>query len=101
MQTPPAPHPDEPLKLTLLGFSDARARILDIAAFLDRRDRHGERGDIRHEALRQALRLLADGQPDRTRRILDLLSDPTTEPLAKSPGKGAIGVYPGLKPVNS
>ena len=98
MKLNPDARPGEPLPVTLQGFAEARAKVLDVAAFLDRCDRHGEAGDIRHEAIRQALAITVDGQPERVRRILECLSDQTVEPADKNPGKTAIGVWPGLKP---
>lgn len=76
-------------------FVEHRAKLLDVAAFLDRCDRAaggggGEPGadaDFRIEALRRAVALLDDGNPDRTRRILELMSDLSDTPLdAASPG---------------
>lgn len=96
MKTPPNRRPDQPLQLTLLGFADARSKLLEVAAFLDRLERHGEHGDVRHEALRQALAILADGDADKVRRVLERLSDPTTAPVTVNPGKSATGVWPGL-----
>ena len=82
-------------------FIEHRAKMIDIAAFLDRVDRarpdvqaDGEQQDYRLRAFDQALAILTDGQGQRTRRILDVLSDPTADPIAKSPGKGAAGAYP-------
>ena len=82
-------------------FIEHRAKMIDIAAFLDRADRarpdvqaDGEQQDYRLRAFDQALAILTDGQGRRTRRILDVLSDPTADPIAKSPGKGASGAYP-------
>ena len=85
-------------------FLEHRARMLDIAAFLDRVDRAspaGEADDYRVKALIEALKLLTDGECERVRRVLDLLSDPSAEPIAASPGKGAAGAYarePGTEP---
>ena len=78
-------------KLVDLGFMDARAKLLDIAAFLDRLDRHGGSRDFRVEALRSALKELSADQPDRARRILEQLSDPISEPAAKADTQGASG----------
>ncbi len=78
-----------------LGFVAVRAQLLEVAAFLDRVERHGAAGDFRCVALREAARLLADGQPERARRILEQLSDPTTAPLATSDGKAAHGAWKG------
>ena len=78
-------------------FLEHRAKVLDLAAYLDRLDRASTPGsgdaDFREAALRDAIALLIDGQPQRAKRILELLSDPTTEPIAKAPGKGASGAY--------
>ena len=79
-------------------FMEHRAKVLDIAAFLDRVDRaegSDDTEDFRVSALKDAISVLIDGQPQRARRILDLLSDPTGEPIDEAPGKGAAGAYPG------
>ena len=77
-----------------LYFMEHRARLLDIAAFLDRVDRAGPGvDDFRMQAFRRALALLQDGRPDRARRVLELLSDPGTEPVAKAGMKGATGAH--------
>jgi len=81
-----------------LYFMEHRAKLLDIAAFLDRLDRAAPpaAGDeVRVRALRCAIPLLIDGRPDRVRRLLELFSDHTSEPIAAAPGQGAIGVDPG------
>jgi hypothetical protein len=75
------------------GFIAVRAKLIDVAAFLDRVERHGSAGDFRCAALREAAALLVDGQPERARRILERLSDPTTEPEEKSSGKAALGAW--------
>ena len=75
-------------------FMEHRARLLDVAAFLDRVDRAGAgEDDFRMRAFREALALLGDGGPDRARRVLELFSDPTTEPVAKAGMKGASGAH--------
>ncbi|MSR18268.1 MAG: hypothetical protein EXS00_03705 [Phycisphaerales bacterium] len=68
-----------------------RAKVLDIAAFLDRVDRAGGEDDYRVAALRVAISLLLDGKPERARRILELWSDQTTVPIGKAHMKGAVG----------
>jgi hypothetical protein len=82
------------------GFVPARAKLIDIAAFLDRVERYGSADDFRCAALREAAALLVDGKPERARRILESLSDPTTVPDEKSTGKAALGAWqrPGAKP---
>ena len=75
-------------------FLEHRAKLLDIAAFLDRLDRATPEGepDFRETALRQALVVLADHQPHRAARILHLLSDHSTEiPQSAQGMKGALG----------
>lgn len=78
-------------------FLEHRAKLIDIAAFLDRMDRAEDpegREDFRIAALRRCVAMLDDGQGDRARRVLDELSDHTTEPLDKAPMKGALGAPP-------
>ena len=92
--------PQEPWRrrdtLTDLYYMDARARVLDLAAFLDRMDRAEGTDDHRLRSLRAALVTLADGQPERARRILEFWSDPTTTPALTAETKGATGAWPKL-----
>jgi len=76
-----------------LYFVDARARLIDIAAFLDRLERAGAAEDFRLGAFRQALKELDTPGADRARRVLLALSDPTHDPVAQSPGKSACGAH--------
>jgi hypothetical protein len=76
---------------------DARAKLIDIAAFLDRVERSEGQEDFRMDAFRNALQELQKGNADRARRVLLSLSDPTTDPIPVAPGKGAIGAYQGAK----
>jgi hypothetical protein len=88
------PTPPRPLDRS---FLEHRAQLLDVAAFLDRCDRAGEdRVDFRMRALMGAIEILRDGQPERARRMLELWSDPSTEPIEKAPGKGAVGAWSGV-----
>jgi hypothetical protein len=80
-----------------LYFMDARAKLIDIAAFLDRVERGAGDEDFRMAGFREALRELDKSGTDRARRVLLALSDPTTEPIAVAPGKGACGAWPGKK----
>ncbi|MEO7414907.1 MAG: hypothetical protein ABIZ81_16305 [Opitutaceae bacterium] len=75
------------------GFIPVRAKLIDVAAFLDRVERHEVADDFRCGALRAAAELLVDGRPERARRILEILSDPTTNPETKSSGKAALGAW--------
>ena len=79
-------------------FMEHRAKLIDIAAFLDRLDRAETEAeeDFRVKAFRDALALVNDGRPQRARRVLELFSDHTTEPIASAEGlKGAFGADPG------
>ncbi|MEI6712739.1 MAG: hypothetical protein WCO60_03245 [Verrucomicrobiota bacterium] len=78
-----------------LYFMDARCKLIELAAFLDRVDRADGDVDFRHTALLQALKNLSANEPSRAKEVLMTLSDPTTEPLAAAPGKGACGAWPG------
>jgi len=78
-----------------LYFMDARFKLIELAAFLDRVDRAPGEDDFRIRALRQALRELSKKQPQRAKEVLLSLSDPTTKPLAKATVKGATGAWPG------
>jgi hypothetical protein len=82
-------------KLLDLYFMDARAKLIDIAAFLDRIDRADGEADFRYAAFRKALGELDHGEPVRAKSVLLSLSDPTTAPIEKAPGKGACGAWPG------
>ena len=75
-------------------FLDARCKVIDLAAFFDRVDRHEGGDDFRLRALRACLPLLSSGRPDRARAVLEALSDPSTEPLDRAPMQGAFGAPP-------
>ena len=75
-------------------FMEHRARLLDVAAFLDRIDRAAPGvDDFRMNAYRNAIALLLDGKPERTRRILEHFSDPSTTPIPAAHVKGATGAH--------
>jgi hypothetical protein len=78
-------------------FMEHRAKLIDIAAFLDRLDRADANGDAKQDfrvkAFRDALKILLDEKPHRAKRVLELFSDPTSEPIPKAPMKGALGAY--------
>lgn len=81
-----------------LYFMEHRAKVIDVAAFLDRLDRApdgGDADDFRIRAFHQALAVLTDGRPRRAQRILELLSDHSAEPIESAAGmKGAYGASP-------
>jgi len=78
-----------------LYFMENRAKLIDLGAFLDRVDRASGEADFRLGAFIEALKHLANDQPERAKNVLLSLSDPTTEPIEKAPGKGAVGAWPG------
>ena len=80
-----------------LYFMDARFKLIELAAFLDRVDRSPGEDDFRIQALREAMKELAKKKPQRAKQVLLSLSDPTTKPLAKATVKGATGAWLGAK----
>ena len=76
---------------------DSRAKLIDIAAFLDRVQRHGQEGDFRVEALKEAIDLLKADEPLRAQQVLLHLSDPSGEPIPEAHTKGAAGAFEGSK----
>jgi hypothetical protein len=78
-----------------LGFMDARFKLIDIAAFLDRVQKAGQDGDFRVKALQSAMALLSKAEPDRAKAVLLSFSDPSTEPIAKATMQGATGAHRG------
>lgn len=75
------------------SFIDARARLIDVAAFLDRVQRYGQDQDYRVQSLREAMAILSSPEPGRVERILLALSDPTTTPIPAANMQGAFGAY--------
>lgn len=79
-----------------LYFMDHRAKLIDVAAFLDRLDRAEDdlgAEDFRVAAFSRAIDILNDGRPHRAKRVLELLSDPSTEPIPAAGMKGALGAH--------
>lgn len=74
-----------------LHFMDARCKLIDLAAFLDRVDRHPGEADFRFEGLRKALPILLSDRPDRAKAVLESLSDHSTAPAEKATFQGAFG----------
>jgi len=73
-----------------LYFLDARHKLIEIAAFLDRVDCAEGDADFRLKAFQSALGELT-GKKDRARNVQLAFSDPTTEPIAKATTKAACG----------
>jgi hypothetical protein len=78
-----------------LYFMEARAKLIDLAAFLDRIERASGPEDFRMRGFRQALDELKSNKPERAKKVLLRLSDPTTKPIDKATIKGAAGAWAG------
>jgi len=74
-----------------LQFINARHKLIELAAFLDRMDRHPGEEDYRLLALRNALPLLLEDRPDKARAVLESFSDTSTDLPQTAPFQGATG----------
>ena len=83
-------------RVTDLYFAEARSKLIDLAAFLDRVERSDGADDFRLKSLRTALHELGTPGPEKTKKILLLLSDPTTEPVPEAGAKSARGAWAGF-----
>ena len=72
-----------------LQFIDARHMLINLAAFLDRIDRHPGEDDYRLAALKTALPILFSDRPDRAKAVLESFSDHTTDLPQTAPFQGA------------
>lgn len=83
-------------------FLENRARLLEIASFLDRMDRAQDLSqdtrDFRYHAFVRALELLLEPGGERTKAIQLSFSDPTTEPIQSALGLKAVGAWQGGEP---
>ena len=80
-------------KILDLYFLDARHKLVEIAAFLDRVERSNGKDDFRLKAFRVALGKLAKKKKNKAKAVLLTFSDSTTKPIAKATSKGAVGAY--------
>jgi hypothetical protein len=78
-----------------LYFMDARSKLIDLGAFIDRVRRSAGAPDFRMEAFVRALAELSKSGGSRAEAVLLTFSDPTTEPIAKATTKAACGAWPG------
>ena len=76
-----------------LYFLDARHKLIELAAFLDRVARADGKDDFRLKSFRAALTKLDDKKQDRAKNVLIAFSDPSTKPIAKATSKGACGAH--------
>lgn len=77
-----------------LYFLDARGKLVEIAAFMDRVERGTGKDDFRAQAFRKAVRELGGKKPRRAEKVLLALSDQTTKPIPAATTKAACGAYP-------
>ena len=74
---------------------DARHKLIDVAAFLDRVERAEGDADFRLDAFHDAMKRLENEGDDRANDVLMAFSDPTQEPIEVASGKSACGAWPG------
>ena len=84
--------PTTPRSSVDLYFLDARSKLIDIAAFMDRVERDGQTSDFRYQAFLAALQSLHTSP--RAENVLLSLSDPTTELIPAATTKAACGAPP-------
>ncbi|MGH7953801.1 MAG: hypothetical protein ACREFE_18030 [Limisphaerales bacterium] len=88
-----------------LYFLDARHKLIELAAFLDRVERadgpsspsastRQAKDDFRFKAFRAALGELTNGKKQKAKNVLLAFSDLTVEPIAKATTKAACGAVP-------
>ena len=81
-------------------FLDARHKLIELAAFLDRVDRadgpvlrRQAKEDFRLKAFRVALNKLEGKSKKKAKAVLLAFSDLTIQPIAEATSKGATGAY--------
>jgi hypothetical protein len=78
-----------------LYFLDARHKLIEIAAFLDRVERAAGKDDFRLNAFRAALGAVTDSRKHKAKKVLLAFSDLTTRPIPAATTKAACGAYNG------
>jgi hypothetical protein len=76
-----------------LYFMDARSKLIDLAAFIDRVERACGEDDFRMRAFREAVKHLSGSDPERAKQVLLTFSDPTSEPAVAATTKAACGAF--------
>jgi hypothetical protein len=89
--------PNNPPDPVDLYFMDARAKLIDIAAFMDRIVLEKRTDDFRYQAFLEAIKCLNTDK--RTENVLHTFSDPTTEPLPRANTKSACGAWSGKQKI--
>ena len=78
-----------------LYFMDARSKLIDLAAFIDRVERSEGQEDFRMKALRLAINELSNANKEKAKSVLLAFSDPSSEPIPAATTKAACGAFPG------
>ncbi len=90
--------PYTPERAIDLYFLEHRAKLLDLASFIDRVERADPKADLRADprmaSFLDAIEILTGADSARAERIQLLFSDRSDELLDVAPGKGAIGADP-------
>jgi hypothetical protein len=76
-----------------LYFLDARHKLIELAAFLDRVERADGKDDFRLKSFRAALVKLDGKKKNKAKEVLLAFSDPTLQPIPNATSKGATGAY--------
>ena len=76
-----------------LYFLDARHKLVELAAFLDRVERADGKDDFRLKSFHAALTKLDGKKKNKAKDVLLAFSDPTAKPIAKATIKGACGAF--------
>jgi hypothetical protein len=80
-------------KILDLYFLDARHKLVEIAAFLDRVERSKGKDDFRLKGFHTALGKLGGNRKNKAKEVLLAFSDPTTKPIVEATSKGATGAF--------
>jgi hypothetical protein len=76
-----------------LYFMDARSKLIDLAAFIDRVDRAEGSEDFRMSSFRAALAHLTQSRPGKAKDVLLAFSDPSSQPIPAATTKAACGAW--------
>ncbi len=80
-------------------FLDNRARMLEIASFLDRIDRYKDspkaKDDFRYRSFIKALKIIIESEKERTKNVQLIFSDLSAGPIEKVVDPGAYGAWKG------
>jgi hypothetical protein len=78
-----------------LYFLDARHKLIEIAAFLDRMERAGGKEDFRFKAFKTAIGELGTAKKQKAKNVLLTFSDLSTKSIEKATTKAACGAVQG------